>query len=179
MEDIPGKFWCRYYICKTLIETSKITMTLSHFNSIPFFSANNIHETHHLIRDHTGGTFCYIVPFRLYLQWNVPVFKFLDHHGHYNNPQGVWFLLPVILIFIRITKLAFWATFTDFTLRTESPSIFLDKLGRGRNLCFLFPDLSRKDQSDSASRVTDFGPVDERENSLMAEFNQETDLNLS
>lgn len=110
MEDIPGKFWCRYYICKTLIETSKITMTLSHFNSIPFFSANNVHENHYLIRDHTGGKFCNIVPFRLYLQWNVPVFKFLDHYGHYNNPPGVWFLLPVILFLIRITKLAFWTT---------------------------------------------------------------------
>ena len=40
------------------------------------------------------------------------------------------------------------------TLRTESPSIFLDKSGRGRNPRFLFPDLSRKDRSDSASRVS-------------------------
>lgn len=135
MEDIPGKFWCRYYICKTLIETSKITMTLSHFNSIPFFSANNIHETHYLIRDHTGGKFCNIVPFKLYLQWNGPVFKFLDHYGYYNNPPGVWFLLPVILILIRVTT--FWTAFTGF------------------------------------------GSVNERENSLMAEFNPETDLNLS
>ena len=62
------------------------------------------------------------------------------------------------------------------TLRTESPSIFLHKLGRGRNLCrhprqfmlsmlqiqmfrrpesnrYLFCDLSGKDRSDSASRV--------------------------
>lgn len=61
MEDIQGKFWCRYYICKALNETSKIKMILSHFKSIPFFSANNIHGTHHLIRDHAGGKFCNIV----------------------------------------------------------------------------------------------------------------------
>lgn len=89
------------------LKQARSQMTLSHFNLTPFFSANNIHETHYLIRDHTGGKFCNIVPFRLYLQWNVPVFKFLDHHGHYKNPPRVWFLLPVILILIRITKLAF------------------------------------------------------------------------
>ena len=40
------------------------------------------------------------------------------------------------------------------TLRTESPSIFLDKSGSR----FLFPDLSRKDRSESASRVELIGP---------------------
>ena len=37
----------------------------------------------------------------------------------------------------------------SYTLRAESPSIFLDKLGRGRSL----PDLSRKIEGDSARRV--------------------------
>ena len=36
------------------------------------------------------------------------------------------------------------------TLRAESPSIFLDKSGRGRNP---LPDLSRKIEGDSARRV--------------------------
>ena len=43
------------------------------------------------------------------------------------------------------------------TLRAESPSIFLDKSGRGRNLRFLFPELSRKDRSHYASRVEEKG----------------------
>ena len=56
------------------------------------------------------------------------------------------FICFFLLLLLLITS---WST-----LRTESPSIFLDKSGRGRNLShFLFPDLSRKDRSDSASRV--------------------------
>ena len=56
------------------------------------------------------------------------------------------FICFFLLLLLLITS---WST-----LRTESPSIFLDQSGRGRNLSrFLFPDLSRKDRSDSASRV--------------------------
>ena len=58
----------------------------------------------------------------------------------------IFYMFFFLLLLLLITS---WST-----LRTESPSIFLDKSGRGRNLShFLFPDLSRKDRSDSASRV--------------------------
>ena len=62
-------------------------------------------------------------------------------------------------------------TLCGTTLRTESPSIFLYKSGRGRNLRFLFPDSVRKDRSDSASRVTNCRticvPLDENEVKLL------------